>query len=102
MPMSQRSKMWLVVVGVALASAAIAGAAVWYSQQARIDELEREAAANKKAVADLTAQVDDLEAQLARAEATPAAPEEPTGTPTSKPTVVEQFTFIKRVTRSAG
>lgn len=94
--------MWLIIVGVAIVSAILAGGAVWLSQQSTIDELTRQAAANRKAVASLESQVRDLEAQLVASEATPTASEEPSATPTSKTTVVVQFTFIRQVTQSSG
>ncbi len=102
MSISPKARMWLIVVGVAVASAILAGGAVWLSQQSTIDELTRQAAANRKTVASLASQVRDLEAQLATSEATPTASEEPSATPTSKTTVVVQFTFIRQVIQSPG
>lgn len=102
MPISPRTRMWLVIVGVAVVSAILAGGAVWLSQQVTIDGLTHQVAANERAIADLESQVRDLEAQLAASEATPTASEEPSATPTSKTTVAVQFTFIRQVNRSSG
>ena len=102
MTMSNKTRMLLGYIGVALATALIAAGVVWAVMSAQLAEMESQSQAAEARVADLEQTVDSLQEELDQRAATVDDPAEDPQTPDETPPPAEsgperQFCYVRTV-----